>query len=363
MHMPEILHNPTLIMEDRKLLPGQTYGRQQGIPDAMEKLRDDPDDPIEQQVDTLFIQGDDPDTFDKHGRIQRFRRHGEEEYVSAVIEDTESYAWRIRDKVWDGGDPSALRHGNGHNTERARTEQAVRTGLDPVLRKYGLERYAIETRLASDLAGWEPGEFVFIKPNKISDISDPEKSPGTRAQLIRSDEIDQKLINPFAEEAVLQRPEKLIHVAELLDQLGIPVEKLELDPEADYLHAFRFFTLGRKAAAVELRLTDPRSDIGKQFATKLQLIEPQLVDEKLPELARAHALIRDAFMTEYTDSNYFGFDLIVTADGSIKIVNALTRALTPNLLGQAKEVEDLAKATLNVEARVLARTAIALTRR
>ncbi len=364
--MSETLHNPTLVMEDRELLENQEYGRQQGVPDEMEKLGTkqgilDLGDGL-RRVDTILIEAENPETFDKQGRIKRFRRYGEEEYVNAVIEDVESYAWRVRAKTWDGGDPSAFPHGNGHNTERARTEQAVRTGLEPVLRKYGLERYVIETRRSTDLAGWEPGEFVFIKPNRISDITDPKKDPGTRAQLIRSDQIGQKLINSFAGEVVLQRPEKVMSATDLIDQLGLPIEEFELDPEVSYLHAFRFFTLGRETAAVELRLTDPRNAIGEQFPQR-QLIEPQLVDEKLSELAMAHTLIRDAFMAEYTNKNYFAYDLIVTNDGSVRIVSALTRALTPNLRGQAKDVEHLAKATLTIEVRSLAKKAIALASR
>lgn len=329
---------PTVVIEGRAPLPNQLVTRQTYLPTEL----------ANEGVQAFFVNAHDPEVYDSSGRI------------SSLDLEPGQYAWRLRDVTWEGGDPSAYADGHGYNSQAARIELATREGFAGALDELGLKDFGVEIQTTKGLRDWALGEFVFLKPNRISDIS---QDPGTRAQIVRTGDLDTKLTEQFPGGVILQRPEKLIDSTTLLDHLGINTE--QLDPEVDYLHSLRIFTPlwlpANQTPAVELRLTDQNNDIGKLFATKLQLLEPELVFNKLPELARLHTLARNAFAAKYSEQNYLTFDYIVCSDGSVKILNGLVRALTPNLEGQAKEVQHLANATADVEVKQLAKLAIGLT--
>ncbi|HEU5186868.1 MAG TPA: hypothetical protein VFT87_00005 [Candidatus Saccharimonadales bacterium] len=321
----------TVVIEGRPPLEGQSATRQTHFLENFDAAG----------IRTVFIDNPkDPTIYDADGRLLGLTP-GE-------------YAWRLRDVVWEDGDPAAFRDGDGYNSQKARNLTS-REAFAAALREVGLEAYGVETRPSNNLKGWKPGEFVFLKPNTISDIHDPEKSPGTRARLIRSDRIGEALAEPLAGGAVLQRPKKLMAARDLADQLGLPAD--ELEPGVDYLHALRVFTPLwlplDQTPAIELRLTnrgnDAQSDIGKLFATKIKLLEPELVFTQLPEVAKLHRLVHEAFSRHYGKQNYLAFDYIICKDGSVKILNGLVRALTPNLEPQPEEVKHLARKTADVE--------------
>lgn len=337
--MPEIFQ-PTVVIEGRAPLPNQLVTRQTYLPTELAK----------EGVQAFFVNAGDNEAYDEQGKLR------------GLNIEAGQYAWRLRDVTWQDGDPTAFVESHGYNSALARAELATREGFAITLRELGLEQYGVKTIRHSELQGWEPDEFVFIKPNRISDIS---QDAGTRARLVRAHELNTAVAESFAGGAVLQRPEQLMPARNLLDQLGVSVEDVSSD--ANYLHTLRIFTPlwlpVSQTPAVELRLTDPRSDIGKQFATKLKLLEPELVFSRLPELAKLHGIVRNAFAAKYSENNYLTFDYIVCDDGSVKIANGLVRALTPNLEGQAPEVQHLANATADVEVERLAKLAINLAAR
>ena len=217
-----------------------------------------------------------------------------------------------------------------------------------------LGAYGIETFTNPRARDWTGEQSVFVKPN---DISDNGRGAGTRAQLVASQDLRAVLSKRFAGGAVLQRPEPLLAATELLDQLDIEPDS----SMSNYLHAIRVFSLAGVTPAIELRLTNPASDIGSLFATKLHLLEPESVFSSLPGIAVVHGRIQTAFAERYGKNNYFAFDYIVRRDGSVKLVNALLRALTPNLPRygeQASEAGNLALATVALEANYLTVQAI-----
>lgn len=235
---------PTVVIEGRPPLEGQSVTRQTYFLENFDAAG----------IRTVFIDNPkDPTIYDADGRLLGLTP-GE-------------YAWRLRDVVWEGGDPAAFRSGDGYNSQKARGI-TTREAFIATLHEVGLGAYSVETRLSTDIKDWEPGKLVFVKPNIISDIHDPEKSPGTRARLIRSGRIGEELARPLAGGAILQRREKLMAAQDLADQLGLSTD--ELEPGVDYLHALRIFTPLwlplNQTPAIELRLTNPgteaQSDIG-----------------------------------------------------------------------------------------------------
>lgn len=338
-------------MEDRNRLPGQLVARQDYIPNQLLVVGDVP-------IHTLLIKAEDEATYDSSGRIWSFRRYGEADQTIGILEPG-TYAWRIRDATWEGGDKAAYQPHDGHNTELARTELATQGGLAFALHEMGLGEYGIARVTNPTTEDWVPGELVLVKPQIVSDIADVSKNPSARAHLIPAGELGSKLAEATAGGIILQRPEQVLAATDLLDQLGISTDSL--DPEATYLHALRVFAplwSPSETPAVELRLTDARTDVGKRFATKLQLVEPELVFDRLPGVARLDRLVRPAFANRYGEQNYLAFDYVVRSDGTAKLANALVRPLTPNLEHQLPEVQHLANATADVEVRQIARTAL-----
>ncbi len=326
---------PTVVIEGRAPLPNQLVTRQTYLSAAL----------ATGDIRTFLVDAGDPDTYDTSGRIR------------SLDLEPGHYAWRLRDIAWPDGDPSAYTPGHGYNSATARTELATRQGFATALSELGLGEYGIETRPISDLKDPEADELIFIKPNKISDVSE---APGARAQLIKTADFGEQTKESPVSTAIWQRPEPLINAQELIDQLGLTVDIP--DSNVDYLHALRVFSPLwlplSQVPAVELRLTDPHSDIGKQFASQLKLAEPELVFHRLPQLAVLHALVESAFAAKYGRQNYLTFDYVVRQDGSVRVLNGLVRGLTPNLEGQTEDVQHLAKATADVEVTRLASLAM-----
>lgn len=317
-------------------------------------------------VDTLFVNAQDPATYDASGRICVFTQYDTAEPVHAVLKPN-SYARRLRDFTWPDGDPAAYPDDEyGYNSAKARYGLRTRTDLWHALQEMGLETYGMEPFTEPHARDWSAEKAVFLKPNTISDISDITKHPGTRAHLVAGRDLNAKLAElTFAGGVVLQRPELLRAATALMDQLGIETDS----SKTGYLHAIRVFSLAGVTPAIELRLTNPEAnasspqgDIGKLFATELHLLPPEQAFDALPTFAVAHNRIRNAFAARYGENNYFTFDYIIREVGSVGLVNALTRALTPNAPNEeAQKIEAgrLATATITVEAEYLARLAIA----
>ncbi|HJQ08178.1 MAG TPA: hypothetical protein VJ836_01700 [Candidatus Saccharimonadales bacterium] len=360
------LTQPAAVIEGRTPLPAHL------MPDGLEQVRTRQTElPIilaRLSVDTLFVDAQDPATYEESGqpdgpagRIKKYTPYRATEPVNGILE-CGSYAWRLRDITWPSGDPAAYRNGDGYNSAR----YALRTRMDVwhALQGMGLESYGIETITELHARDWAAEQAVFLKPDTISDISDINKHPGTRAHLVTGRDLEAKLAEiTFAGGAVLQQPEPLLVATDLMAQLGIETD----NSKAGYLHAIRVFSLAGATPAIELRLTNPkgdadnpRGDIGKLFATELHLLPPEQAFGRLPAFAAAHTLIRNAFAARYGEDNYFAFDYIIRGDGSVGLGNALLRALTPNVPneeGLRTEAGRLAIATIIVEAEYLARKA------
>lgn len=344
--MSEII-SPAAVIEGRTPLPNQRLKRQIYLP---ERLKD-------YGVKTHFVIAHDPRAYDASGRIRGLHL------------DPGQYAWRLRDITWEDlqiyretGDPPAYPVGCGYNSFVARSELATRERVARVLQELNLAQYAVETHNASDLHDWPEDEFVFVKPNQITDINDVRIDPGDRAHYIPTAKLSATLAElQFTGGAVLQRPQQLMPADILVDHLGLAPDVL--DPSVNYFHALRVLSPmwlpAYQPPAIELRLTDPR-DIGTPFATKLQLLEPELVFRQFPDLALLHTLLHAAFIPRFSEDSYLTFDYIVNDNGLAKLLNTLRRALTPNLEGQPPEVQHLANETADVEVRRLAEVAISL---
>lgn len=243
---------PTVVIEGRAPLPGQLVTRQTYLASALEA----------EGMQTFFVNAQDPEAYDAAGRLRNL--------------DLEpgQYAWRLRDKTWQNGDPTAYPDGNDYNSSTARTELATREDFAKTLQVLGLERYGIPLQRASDLKDWELDEFIFVKPNRVNDISG---DAALRARRVKTVVLMANIIET-EEDMILQRPEQLLDAGELVGQLGTA---FSIDRDFNYLHALRIFTPlwlpVDQTPAVELRLTDTRGDIGKQFASQLQLLEPEHV--------------------------------------------------------------------------------------
>lgn len=335
-------------------MPGQRETRQTYLPRILETMR----------VRTIFVDAANPETYDALGRICGWTGYGNVQPTERPLEPGIGYqAWRLRDVTWPDGDPAAYPDGAGYNSERAREELRTRDGLWHVLqqKQMGLEAYGVETiagpNVHERMREWAAEELLFAKPNIISDVSDISKDPNTRAHLVAGRDLQATLARlSFAGGVVLQRLEPLLPATDLMDQLGIELDK----SQEKHLHTLRVFSLAGETPAVELRLTDPRTDVGKLFATKLYLLEPGEVSDRLPQLADTHAIARDAFATRYGENNYFAFDYMLLRDGAVKILNVLVRGLTPNLPRadqRESEAGRLAIATADIEARHLAKLA------
>ncbi len=307
----------------------------------------------------MYIQAEDPRTYDATGNIQTYTTYGSEASAGPVLQPG-TYAWRLRDPVCADGDPSAYPEGDGYNSQRARTELATRRGFAGVLNEMGLGRYGVAPLNLSDLRESQLGGTIFIKPNRVNDISE---QAGTRSRLVPINEVGVALAG--IDDPVLQLPEPTIAVSELADHLGATLNTADLP--IDSLQAVRIFTplwlSASEAPAVELRLTDPREGVGKFFATQQYLLEPEHVRSRLPQLADLHQRAHRAFRARYGEQNYLTFDYIIHPDGSAKLLNGLVRGLTPNLEHQRPEVQHLATATADVEVRQLARLALTVAER
>lgn len=337
-------NRPTAIIEGRAPLPNQLVTRQTYLPKKLEA----------EGIQTAYVKIEDSESHDVSGRIQRYTAYGSGELVHAAL-DPDSYVWRLRDPIWTEGDPSAYQNGWGYNSQRARQELNTRQGLAKVLKEIGLDKYGVGIVDASGSQKWQPDELVFIKPDRINDVSE---RPGTRARLMRTDEID--TLSTSSDGMILQRQETVVSAQDLVNHLGVAADSL--DPHVNYLHAVRVFAPlwlpPGGVPAVELRLTNPREDIGKFFATCQYLLEPKYAYERLPQLAALHQTIHAAFLARYGKQNYLTFDYIIMPDGSVKMLNGLVRGLTPNLEHQSSEVQHLANATADVEVRHLAELAL-----
>lgn len=334
-------------MEGRPPLPGQLVTRQTYLPAVLQA----------EGVHTVYVQAEGSGTYNTSGHIHTYTAYGSKEATRATLKPG-TYAWRLRDPVWPGGDPAGYPEGHGYNCARARGELATRQGLARALAAMGLQKYGVETIAASSPHAWPTGETLFVKPNRVNDISE---RPGMRAQLVNPTDRGASPATP-AGDLILQKPERLVAARELADHVSIPTD--QLSSTIPYLHTLRVFTPlwlpAWNAPAVELRFTDPHNDIGAFFATYQYLLEPAHVRDRLPLVAQLHQAVHTAFRERYSAQNYLTFDYLILADGSPKLLNALVRGLTPNLEHQPPEVQHLANATADVEAKHLA--ALALSR-
>jgi hypothetical protein len=340
--MKEIIQPPIVVMEGRRPLPDQLITRQTYVPAELEK----------DGILTFYVDPLNPDTHDSHGRIRAYTAYGQEEPLQTTLEPS-TYTWRLRDPVWSNGDPAAYPDSQGYNSTRARSELAMRQGFAIALSEMGLDSYGVHNLTSSDLRAQQVNESIFVKPNRISDVS---TKPGTRAQIIHAAESIQ-----LAKDVIAQKILTPIPAQQLAAHLGITTAKV---PNAEYLHAIRVFAPlwlpPGSTPAVELRLTDPLRDVGNFFATQQYLLEPGHVFAQLPKLNELHQKVHTAFTARYGEHNYLAFDYLIQPDGTVKVLNGLIRALTPNLEGQAPEVQHLANATADVEIRHLARLALEL---
>jgi hypothetical protein len=339
------LSNPTVVIEGRAPLPNQLVTRQTYLPMELAKLG----------IQTLFVEAGASGTYDQEGHVQDYTVYDSEEGGNEALTPG-SYAWRLRDPVWEDGDPAAYPDGQGYNSQRARAELSTRRNFAHILAEMGLGNFGIPIIPTDAARQLPPGEIVFIKPNHISDISN---EPSARAQLTNIEELDD--VSPeFSTHNAIQRLESTISAQELAGHLGLRVD--ELDADVNYLHAVRVFSPlwlpSEDTPAIEIRLTDPRQDVGRFFATRQYLLEPEHVQNRLPRLAQLHRYVHAAFAERYGPHNYLTFDYLALDDGSIKILNGLVRGLTPNLEHQRPEVQHLANATADVEVVQLARLAL-----
>jgi len=329
-------------MEGRAPLSGQLVTRQTYLPSML----------LEKGVQTIYVDAGNPDAYDTAGRIRNYTTYGAEDPLHPTLEPG-SYAWRLRDPVWVGGDPSAYPNGQGYNSELARTELATRRGFARALSSVGLDAYGVEIMDTKTIEKRHPEGLVFIKPDRISDVS---ANPEARARLVRSAGIRDNT----SSEHVIQKYVTPMAAQKLADHLGATTALPETNDT--YLNTVRIFTPlwtpPGSAPAVELRITNPRTDIGALFATHQYLLEPEHVRTRLPELTKLHDNVHAAFAARYGEQNYLTFDYIILPDGSAKVLNGLVRALTPNLEHQRPEVQHLANATADVEVRHLAKLAL-----
>lgn len=330
---------PTVVMEGRAPLPNQAVTRQSYLSKLLQAAG----------VRTVFVEAQDHRVYNGAGCIHIATPYGATQPASVALQPG-TYAWRLRDVWWPNGDKTAYQPSHGYNSQRARTGLAGRDGFVAALDELSLGKYAVQSV--------EPGsvdsdEMIFVKPRLVNDIG---RTEGTRAKRLRAGIVTQKIMQGFAGGAILQRQEPLLPAMDLADQLGV---RSPLDQS--YLHAIRVFSplwlSVAETPAIELRFTNPQKGIGEPFATHLHLLEPQAVWGNLRQLARAHKAVHAAFIRHYGRHNYLAFDYLIRNDGSVRVLNGLVRALTPNLEGQPQKVRHLARATADVEAEYLIRLA------
>lgn len=338
---------PTVVIEGRAPLEGQLVTRQTFIPAELANMG----------VDTVYVQAEDPSTYGEAGCIRAYTAYGSETPTEAVLEPG-TYAWRLRDPVWADGDRAAFPDGDGYNSQRARADLATRRGFANVLAEMGLGVYGVDLVDAPEAQGQQARETLFVKPDRINDISE---RLGTRARLVHGNVSRVAMAGVNFDAVVLQRLESTVAARDLADHLDV---SLAAGLPGDTLHAVRIFAPlwlpAADAPAVELRLTDPHEDVGKFFATQQYLLEPEHVRGKLPQLAALHRNVHTAFRARYGEQNYLTFDYLIRPDGSVRVLNGLVRGLTPNLEHQRPEVQHLANATANVEVKRLARVALSI---
>lgn len=347
-------NEPFVVIEGRAPLLGQQVTRQTYLPLVLQE---------EHHIRTIYIEAHDPATYTSEGLIRAYTIYGGQAHT---LETGGFYApaWRLRDLAWPSGDMPAFLPGQGYNSPALRRELATRFGMAQALGRMGLQSKSVQSMSIGDgaePAQWAESDFVFIKPRLVHDIGANDPGAMTRARRVAAGEITPSLLAQFGENAILQNVEPTMAAVDLLGDLGV---KTAAELEADCLHALRVYQplwLPHNAPpAAELRLSNP-GDVGQRFATELHLLEPEHLFSSLPNLDELHSTVCTALLGEYGELNYPAVDYLIMSDGSVKILNVLARALSPNLPEPDREqpaMAHLARATADVEISKLAELAL-----
>ena len=348
---------PIFVMEGRYGLPGQplTETRTNVMPRKL----------AEEGITTLLIDPKDPETFDKKG----IRRGGvicrDEIVYNELPESIVPDAWRLRDPVWEKGDPPAFVAQYGYNSAQARRELATNLGMLAALEAAGLAdaiipSVVVQDRQPLDNLPESPGG-VLVKPSgKRSDVSE---DPTLRAALVDERHALNVAINHFGGNAIVQPRLTTWAVDPLAGMFNLTLsQKGEYPPGS--LHAIRVGGLLAREALdpsfVEFRATratPTENDIGKRFATEVRIFSPGNLFRRLPELAELHRRVHGALRNRFGELNNLAVDYIVGAGGEreIWVANVLARALTPNLKQVDSRRIKLAKRTIDHEVDLIKR--------
>lgn len=265
-------------------------------------------------------------------------------------------AARIRNHLSPDGDPAAFRECELYNSYAVRRWLSTRPGVINVIGMLGLDDSqripgeVIVDTIGDDQIPEVPGaNEVFIKPFDVSDVT--EDDPNYRAQVLPNDpaEISWR-IGVLGGRAILQPRVETMDAQQLLTAISASTEQPDLPKDA--LHTLRLYDFlwqdGLPAVA-ELRVTDPRTNIGKLYATHSELFAAQVAYDAFPELATLHNKVRRGLRRLFGTLGSLAMNYLILPDGSAKIVSIDARAFTPDLTDLNPERQALSRSLVEAE--------------